>query len=102
MRGQLAATLIGIASLRLVPVREGRGRAAAAEILIATDAVRAMIREGKTHQLRNAIATGRGAGMQPLEAHLSDLVIRGRVNLVAARAVANHPDDVRILERAKT
>jgi twitching motility protein PilT len=102
VRGQLAATLIGIASLRLVPVREGRGRAAAAEILIATDAVRAMIREGKTHQLRNAIATGRAAGMQPLEAHLSDLVIRGRVSLVAARAVANHPDDVRVLERAKT
>ena len=102
VRGQLAATLIGIASLRLVPVREGRGRVAAAEILIATDAVSAMIREAKTHQLRNAIATGRNSGMQPLEAHLSELVIRGRIAIGAARAVANHPDDVRALEPAGT
>jgi len=99
VRAQLAATLIAIASLRLVPLRDGAGRTAACEILIATDAVRAMIRDGKTHQLRNALTTGRSVGMQPLEAHLSDLVVRGRVALEAARAVANRPGDVRELER---
>jgi twitching motility protein PilT len=100
IRNQLAATLVAIASLRLVPLQAGRGRVAACEILIATDAVRAMIREGKTHQLRNALATGRAVGMQPLETHLSDLVVRGRIALAAARAVANRPDDVRELERS--
>ena len=100
IRGQLAATLVAIVSLRLVPLRDGRGRIAAAEILVATDAVRAMIRDGKTHQLRNAIATGRNAGMQTLEAHLTELVVRGRIAFDAARAVANHPVDVRALERA--
>jgi twitching motility protein PilT len=100
VRSQLAATLIAIVSLRLVPVRDGRGRVAAAEVLVATDAVRAMIRDGKTHQLRNAMATGRSAGMQTLEANLTELVVRGRISLDAARAAANHPGDVRALERA--
>lgn len=100
VRNQLAATLVAIASLRLIPLQSGHGRTAACEILIATDAVRAMIREGKTHQLRNALATGRAVGMQSLETHLSDLVVRGRITLAAARAVANRPDDLRELERS--
>jgi twitching motility protein PilT len=99
VRSQLAATLIAVASLRLVPRRDAAGRAAACEILVATDAVRAMIREGKTHQLRNALATGRSVGMQPLETHLSDLVVRGRITLEAARTVANRPADIREVER---
>jgi twitching motility protein PilT len=85
-------------SIRLVPARAG-GRVAAAEVLIGTDAVRAMIRDGKTHQLRNAIATGRASGMQTLEAHLSDLVVCGAVDLADARAAANRPGEVRDLER---
>jgi twitching motility protein PilT len=100
VRNQLAATLIAIVSLRLVPRRDGPGRAAACEVLVGTDAVRAMIREGKTHQLHNALATGRAAGMQPLEVHLSELVVGGHVDLDAARAVANRPADVRALGRA--
>ena len=94
-RAILAQTLIGIASLRLIPRERVAGRRAAVEILIATDAVRALIREGKTHQLRNAIVTGRNAGMQTLEAHLSDLVARGDVALEDARAAGDRPDDVR-------
>ena len=100
VRTQLAATVLAIVSQRLVPLRTGGGRVAAAEILIGTDAVRAMIRENKTHQLRNAVMTGRNVGMQTLEAHLSDLTVRGTIALDVARAVANRPDDVRGLERA--
>jgi twitching motility protein PilT len=95
VRSQLAATLIAITSLRLIPRLSGDGRAAAAEILIATDAVRAMIRDGKTHQLRNAIATGRATGMRTLESALTELVVRGVVSLEAAREQANRPTDVR-------
>jgi twitching motility protein PilT len=100
VRVQLAATLVAVVSLRLVPARIGGGRIAAAEVLIATDAVRAIIREGKTHQLRNTIATSRAVGMQTLESHLSDLVGRGNIELQAARAVANRPTEIRGLERA--
>jgi twitching motility protein PilT len=99
VRTQLASTLLAIVSLRLVPRRHGDGRVAASEILVGTDAVRAMIREGKTHQLRNAIGTGRAAGMRTLETSLSDLVVRGTVSIDAARHAANRPSEVRDLER---
>ena len=99
VRSQLAAVLAGVVALRLVPRSDGAGRRAAAEVLLATDAVRALIREGKTYQLRNTIVTGRGAGMQTLETHLSELVMRGEVSLGAARTITARPDDVRALER---
>ena len=99
VRTQLAATLIAVISLRLVPLRDGTGRTAAAEILIGTDAVRAMIRDGKTHQLRNAMATGRNAGMRTLETSLTDLVVRGTISIETARVFANRPADVREIDR---
>lgn len=98
IRTQLAATLVAVVSLRLVPVCEGDARVAAAEVLMGTDAVRAMIRDGKTHQLRNAMATGRAAGMRTLETSLSDLVVRRVISLDAARRYANRPSEVRDLE----
>lgn len=99
IRSQLAAVLTGVVALRLVPRRAGGGRRTAAEVLIGTDAVRALIREGKTHQLRNTIVTGRAAGMQTLETHLSELVVRGDVALADAQTVTNRPAEVRGLER---
>jgi len=99
VRTQLSSTLLAVISLRLVPLRNRDGRIAATEILIATDAVRAMIREGKTHQLRNAISTGRAAGMRTLETSLSDLVVRGAISLDAARLAAARPAEVRDLQR---
>jgi twitching motility protein PilT len=100
VRAQLAAVLAGIVALRLVPCRAGRGRRAAAEIMIGTDAVRALVREGKTHQLRNAIVTGRAAGMQTLETHLAELVVRGEIGLADAHAAAVRPAEVRVAEPA--
>jgi twitching motility protein PilT len=99
VRSQLASTLAGIVGLRLVPRRDGLGRRAAAEVLIGTDATRALIRDGKTHQLRNTIVTGRATGMQTLETHLSELVVRGEIALTDAQAATSRPDEVRALER---
>jgi twitching motility protein PilT len=100
VRSQLSSVLTAIVALRLVP-RAGRsGRRAAAEILVGTDAVRALIREGKTHQLRNTIVTGRAAGMQTLEAHLSELVVRGEITLASAHAATSRPSEVRAFERS--
>jgi twitching motility protein PilT len=98
IQAQLASVLVAVVALRLVP-RVGGGRRAAAEVLIATDAVRALIRDGKTHQLRNAIVTGRAVGMQTLETHLTELVVRGDVALADALAAAPRPSEVRVAER---
>ena len=97
VRSQLASTLAGIVGLRLVPRRGGAERRAAAEVLIGTDAVRALIREGKTHQLRNTIVTGRAAGMQTLETHLCELVVRGEIGLDDAQAATSRPGEVRAI-----
>lgn len=74
IRAQLAGVLVGIVCQRLLPRASGSGRRVAAEILIATDAVRATIREGRTHQLRNVMLTGRQSGMQTFEHHLAALL----------------------------
>jgi twitching motility protein PilT len=99
IRAQLAAVLLATVALRLVPRAGAAGRCAAAEILMATDGVRALIRDGKTHQLRNAIVTGRKHGMQTLESDLSDLVMRRVISLDAARAVSTRPHEIGELGR---
>ena len=84
VRASLAAVLIAAVYQRLVRRAGGLGRRAAVEMLIGTDAVRSLIREGKVHQLPNAIATGRAVGMQTLEQHLQDLVRRGEIDAPCA------------------
>jgi twitching motility protein PilT len=93
-RVQLAQTLAGAVSMRLVARAGGEGRCPAAEILIANDAVRGVIRDGKTHHLRNIISTNRQIGMQTLESHLSDLVARREITPDAARCVTQRPSEV--------
>ncbi|HEV3153410.1 MAG TPA: PilT/PilU family type 4a pilus ATPase [Candidatus Baltobacteraceae bacterium] len=87
IRIQLAQTLAGVVSTRLLPRAEGTGRVCAVEVLLVNDAVRHIIRDGKTHQIGNVISTGRQFGMQTLESHVSELVARGDVAPEALRAV---------------
>ncbi|MFN2449189.1 MAG: type IV pilus twitching motility protein PilT [Candidatus Baltobacteraceae bacterium] len=91
VRISLAQTLVAAICLRLVPALCG-GRRPAAEVLLVNHAVRNLIREGKTHQIRNVMETSRNEGMQTLEAHLGDLVARGDVCADAALAAAARPD----------
>lgn len=91
IRVQLAETLAGIISQRLIPKIEG-GRVVAAEILLATGAVRANIREGKTHLLDTVIETSRDQGMLSMEYSLAELVKEGLVTLETARAYALRPE----------
>jgi twitching motility protein PilT len=86
IRIQLAGSLAGICSQRLMP-RNGGGLVAAFEVLVASYAVRNLIREGKSGQLRNQIATGAQFGMSTLETSLSDLVAR---NLITWEEAQNH------------
>lgn len=68
---------------------------AAFEILVGTPGVRNLIREGKTRQMRNSVATGQRDGMSTLESCLSDLVAEGVVDYEAAMARSVYPKEVR-------
>jgi twitching motility protein PilT len=94
VRMQLAGTLQGIVSQTLLP-KIGGGRVAALEILVATDAVRAMIREAKIAQIASAMQAGKRFGMQTLEDHLNELVAAKLVRVEDAMAKANSPELIR-------
>lgn len=80
VRVQLASTLQVVICQKLVPWSRGDGRSLAAEILVATPSVRAMIREEKTHQIRTSIQTGGEHGMQTLNQSLATLLARRRID----------------------
>ena len=87
IRVQLAGMLQGVVSQRLVPAIGG-GRVVAAEILVATAAVRNIIREGKTHQLDAVIQTGAEYGMQSMDRQLADLIQMGKISYDEAKNFA--------------
>ena len=66
----------------------------AVEIMIATDAVRALIRKGDDHQLRSQISVGRAEGMMTMEQSLADLVKAGRITRETAYAHGYRTDDL--------
>ncbi len=80
VRQQVAASLLAVVSQRLLPRSDGSGRIAAFELMIATPAIRNLIREGKTHQVPNVIATSTSTGMRTLEKSLTELYRSGIVS----------------------
>jgi twitching motility protein PilT len=80
IRVQLAGVLQGIISQQLMPTLDGKGRVAALEILLATDGVRNIIREGKTHQLMTVIQTSHKLGMVSMDYSLAQLARSGRIS----------------------
>jgi twitching motility protein PilT len=97
IRVQLAGALSAIVSQRLLPRVVG-GRVAAFEVLIATPAVRNLVRDGKSAQLRNFISTGSEHGMQTLEASLSRLLADGVVEYEQACRISMHSKEIRLPE----
>jgi len=93
VRTQCSMTLAAVVSQRLVP-RIGGGRVAAYEVLLGTIGVANMIRDGKTRQIRNTIATSSREGMVLLEQSLSGLVQAGVVSLDDARRASVFPDEI--------
>ncbi|WP_406676381.1 type IV pilus twitching motility protein PilT [Moorella sp. ACPs] len=77
VRIQLADTLEGVITQQLLPRADRKGRVAAVEVLIATPAVKNLIREGKTHQIVSSMQTGARYGMQTMDMALRQLVTRG-------------------------
>lgn len=91
MRTALSESLHAVVSQVLVP-RIGGGRAAAREVLVATPAIRNLIREDKAAQIYSAIQTGAAEGMRTLDQSLLELVRSGVVTLEAAREKAKVPE----------
>ncbi|MGH7157369.1 MAG: type IV pilus twitching motility protein PilT [Candidatus Saccharimonadales bacterium] len=95
VKAQLGNILMAICSQRLVPALGG-GRVAATEVLVATPAVRNIIREGKNYQLEAVIQTGAEYGMQAMDRTLLNLVHSGTISYDEAR---NYAVDVQELDR---
>ena len=96
IRIQLAATLKAVISQQLLPLASGRGRVAAREVLIVTNAVSNLIRESKTHQLYSAIETGAQHGMCTLESSLAELVKANLITVDDAFSKANNLESLRL------
>jgi twitching motility protein PilT len=98
-RVQLASSLSAVIAQRLVP-RIAGGMVAAYEVLIATNPVRNLIREGRTNQLANVMFTNSGEMMQTLESSLANLIFDGVIAYEEAMNVTAHPKElVRTLEQ---
>ena len=96
IRIQLAATLKGIVSQCLIPCGEvdGVARIAGTELLVATDAILNLIREGKTHQISSMMQAGGNAGMHTLNMDLSRLMRQGYITKERAREYTNNPAEL--------
>ena len=91
VRVAMSEVLVGVISQQLLRRKDGSGRVAALEILVANQAVRTMIRESKTHQVPNVIMTGKKEGMVLLDQSLRDLVNEGVVTPEEAALFAQEP-----------
>lgn len=94
IRIQLAANIQGIVSQQLLPLAQGPGRVAATELMIPTQAVRHMIREGKTHQIQSALTTGAQHGMHTMDGCLLTLYKKGTITREALFDYAVDPDNL--------
>ena len=93
---QLAATLVGVVSQRLIPRIDG-GRVPACEVMIANSAIRNLIRERKSYQIDLVISTSMQEGMITLNRSLADLVSRREISLENAELYSLNPSELRIL-----
>ncbi len=101
IRQQLAGTLQGVVCQTLCKTVDGRGRVAAAEVLVATPAIRNLIREGKTHQIYSAMQAGAKFGMQTMDQNLAELVRRNKITYELGVDKCHHVEDFnRLMGRA--
>ena len=92
IRVQLANVLEAVISQQLIPTADGQGRAAAFEVMIANSAVRALIREGKSHQLLSVMQTNRKLGMIAMDEAITALFQEGKITRDMAIQYAVDPD----------
>ncbi len=91
VRMQLAVNLVGVISQTLVKRKDGKGRVAAFETLVAVTAIRNLIREAKTFQIGSMVQTGAKQGMTTLDQYLAALVKKGVVERSEAAMKCSNP-----------
>ncbi|WFA09673.1 type IV pilus twitching motility protein PilT [Tissierella sp. Yu-01] len=95
IRVQLASVVQAIITQQLLPKADGNGRIAALEVMVATPAIRNLIREGKIHQIDTAIQTGGQFKMQTMDSSLISLYRRGLIKKETAISQAFNPDEIK-------
>jgi twitching motility protein PilT len=99
IRFQLSQALEGVLSQRLLPRAGGKGRVAAFEIMLSTDAIRNCIREGRTDQIYTYLQIGKQYGMQTMDQALGALVKSGTVTLEEALTRSRNRDELHELSK---
>ena len=103
IRTLLSLTLQSVFCQQLLPRPDSSGRVLAVEILISTPAIRALIREGKVHQIYSSLQTGAKLGMQTMNMALYDLCMRKLISYEEAVSHSLDPDDLRkMIEERRT
>lgn len=93
IRVQLAASLQGVVTQQLLPKAKGAGRIVCCEVMVATPAVKHLIRERETEQIQSIIETSYSAGMRTMDRSLKDLYKRGLISYEVALGRAKYPDN---------
>ena len=94
VRAQLSLVLEGVLSQTLVPTADGRGRCMAMEIMVATPAIRNLIREEKIHQIYSSMQAGSKFGMQTMNQSLCDLALKRKISREEALNRSTLPDEL--------
>jgi twitching motility protein PilT len=97
IRQQLSLALLAVIAQQLVPAIDHVGRYPAMEVMVATTAIRNLIRTGQDHQMRSLISTGSVDGMTTMDQSLAELVRTQRISRETALAHCYHPEELRAL-----
>ncbi|MGL4173431.1 MAG: type IV pilus twitching motility protein PilT [Actinomycetota bacterium] len=93
VRVQLAGAIQGVVCQTLCKTRDGKGRAVATEVMVATPAIRNLVREGKTHQIYSAMQAGAQHGMHTMDQHLAELVRTNQITYEHGLEKCHHVED---------
>ncbi len=102
IRVQLSTTLQGVVTQQLLQTWDGRSRTVAAEVLVATPAVRNLIREAKVHQIYSVMQAGARYGMRTMDHALAYLVTNGKITMELAKQRCHDPQELERLVTGKS
>jgi twitching motility protein PilT len=102
VRVQLSTTLQGVVTQQLIPTSDGQGRVVACEVMVATPAIRNLIREGKVHQIYSAMQAGGRYGMQTMDMALAQHVKTGSITQQMAFERCHDPEELNRLVGGST
>lgn len=96
IRMQFSTVFEGVISQQLIPSKVADGRVAALEVLVATDAIRNQIREGKSHQIESSLQTGAKDGMMTMDSSIASLYSKGKISYEYALSSAINKEQLNI------